>query len=1089
MTTPADQEQRDHIRNDLDSNIVVEAAAGTGKTTSMVGRMVALLLEDKCKISTIAAVTFTKKSASELRERFHAGLMSRARSTEVSESKRGLLRNAVENIEQCFIGTIHSFCGRILRERPIEAGVRVAFEEIDEVADQRLQEEAWDMFVAEAYTKQDSVLDELTDVGLTIGQLGDAFKKFVLYPDVETWPSEKPKSIPFMAIADAVNAYVNHIREIEYMLPVNPGSDKLSVEYRKLERAVRQRDLSNPLVLMEILEGCKYSNKMLTQKPWGDYKQNSKDERDRWEDFYASTIKPALSQWREIRYEIIIRVLQSATDVYDKMRIGRGLLNFQDLLMKASEVLRDSPHVRAYFKKRFTHLLIDEFQDTDPVQAKLMMYLTATDESETQWDRCMPRPGSLFVVGDPKQSIYRFRRADIVTYNRVKEIIEQSGGKILTLSANFRTSPEILKWVNDEFTERFPESATNHAPGYVPFDYGRQDGTKGDFHGVQRLDIPEDYSKKPYLSLGYEADAITNTIAVALEKGMTVSHSAHDEAKGAKPQVQPGDFLIVTRGKKNMNEYAKRLGALGIPHEVTGGTVLNETREIALLCTLLYSVVHADDPVALVNLLRGELFGFSDRLLFRFRQSNGCFKYTSQVQEELTTEDTERFTNAFSRLKQYATWLRHLPHVSALERIVQDSGLLALAASKESGNIRAGSLEKVIEIVRAEQSQIHDVTGLVELIRKLSEGELDHDGMIAGQAPESVVRIMNLHKVKGLEASIVFLADTKGEKKHEVSLHVDRSEASLTRGFMSIRGESGTFTSGPLLAHPHDWELAQETEEPFQNAETTRLLYVAATRAGSNLVVSSLVGSNRGHFWHTFDEALRAQSPLRQPETASALIQETVDSNINEYSNSIETQSQALNALSTPTYARGGAKDIALSDSIAPKAASHGEHGTEWGSLLHNLFESAMKHPDHDIRPLAIAQLNELGLPQSRLDEALDTVTTVMQSDIWKRAQANDHVLTEVPFQYAQTTTDEFGKQTPIIRRGIIDLSFKEQDGWVIVDYKTDQSAMENLDQMIEYYTPQLKAYAEAWEQCTGEFVKESGLYFSTVNRYLRTIE
>jgi ATP-dependent helicase/nuclease subunit A len=254
-------------------------------------------------------------------------------------------------------------------------------------------------------------------------------------------------------------------------------------------------------------------------------------------------------------------------------------------------------------------------------------------------------------------------------------------------------------------------------------------------------------------------------------------------------------------------------------------------------------------------------------------------------------------------------------------------------------------------------------------------------------------------------------------------------------------------------------------------------------------VVSSLVGSNRGHFWHTFDEALRAQSPLRQPETASALIQETVDSNINEYSNSIETQSQAINALFTPTYARGGAKDIALSDSIAPKAASHGEHGTEWGSLLHNLFESAMKHPDHDIRPLAIAQLNELGLPQSRLDEALDTVTTVMQSDIWKRAQANDHVLTEVPFQYAQTTTDDSGKQTPIIRRGIIDLSFKEQDGWVIVDYKTDQSAMENLDQMIEYYTPQLKAYAEAWEQCTGEFVKESGLYFSTVNRYLRTIE
>ena len=1081
MTIPADQEQRNHILNDLDSNIVVEAAAGTGKTTSMVGRMVALLVKDKCKINTIAAVTFTKKSASELRERFHAELMRRARSTEASDTERERLREAVENIEQCFIGTIHSFCGRILRERPIEAGVDVAFEEIDEIADQRLQDEAWNLFVAEAYTKEDGILNELTDVGLQIGQLGEAFKRFVLYPDVDVWPSEKPDAIPFSAIAEALKVYVKHIRDIEHMLPSNAGSDKLSVEYRKLERAVRQRDLSNSLTLMDILEECKESPK-LTQKYWGDYKEESKDERDRWDNFYASTILPALTQWRELRYEIIIRILQSAVVVYDKMRIGRGLLNFQDLLMKASEVLSDNPLVRDYFRKRFTHLLVDEFQDTDPVQAKLMMYLTAIDNSETQWDRCVPHPGSLFVVGDPKQSIYRFRRADIVTYNCVKEIIRNSGGEILTLSANFRTSPDILNWVNDEFTERFPNSATSHAPAYVPFDFGRQDGVKGDFHGVQRLDIPEDYSKKPYLSLEFEADSIVNTIADALKNDKTVTCSTKDILKDNNPQkVQPGDFLIVTRGKKNMSEYAKRLGALGIPHEVTGGTVLNETREIALLYALLNSVILPDDSVALVNLLRGELFGFSDRALFRYKQSFGRFKYTSPVPEELEEDDKILFADSFDRLKKYSRWLRHLPHISALERIVQDSGLLALSASREAGNVRAGSLEKVIEIVRAEQHQIHDATGLADLIRKLSEGELDYDGMIAGQRPDSVVRIMNLHKVKGLEASIVFLADTKGERSHEVNLHVDRSEASLTQGFMNIRGESGTFTAGPLLAHPHDWELAQNTEEPFQNAETTRLLYVAATRAGASLVISSLVGSNRKHFWHIFDEALRAQSPLRPPQIASAVIQETVDCDITEFKFSIDEQSNGIGKLLNPTFARGGAKDLALSGSETPKSTSYGEHGTEWGTLLHDLFEVAMKHPEHDIRPLALTQLDQLGLLQSRLDEALDTIAKVMDSEIWARAESSEMVIPEAPFQFKDVQIE-----IPTIIRGVIDLVFKEGGGWVIVDYKTDHGAQENIEAYTQHYTPQLQAYAQAWEYCTGEKVVETGLYFTSKNLYVR---
>ena len=135
----------------------------------------------------------------------------------------------------------------------------------------------------------------------------------------------------------------------------------------------------------------------------------------------------------------MIRALRPAMEVYDRRRKEAGGLNFQDLLMKAAALLRDKPVIRRYFRGRFTHVLVDEFQDTDPIQAEVMLLLTADNADEQDWRQCRPVPGSLFVVGDPKQSIYRFRRADIVIYTQVKEIILASGGVVVPLTANFRT--------------------------------------------------------------------------------------------------------------------------------------------------------------------------------------------------------------------------------------------------------------------------------------------------------------------------------------------------------------------------------------------------------------------------------------------------------------------------------------------------------------------------------------------------------------------------------------------------------------------------------------------------------------------------
>ena len=182
---PADQDQRDLILKDLDSTMLVEAAAGTGKTTSMVGRMVNLLAEGRCAPDTLAAVTFTRKAAAELRTRFQVELEKAYR--QAKQPKRSRLAHALAAMDRCFIGTIHSFCGRLLRERPVEAGVDVAFREIDEVEDTLLRQDAWSQYVASLYAEDHPILTELEELGLEIGSLQDAFIRFADYPDVQEW--------------------------------------------------------------------------------------------------------------------------------------------------------------------------------------------------------------------------------------------------------------------------------------------------------------------------------------------------------------------------------------------------------------------------------------------------------------------------------------------------------------------------------------------------------------------------------------------------------------------------------------------------------------------------------------------------------------------------------------------------------------------------------------------------------------------------------------------------------------------------------------------------------------------------------------
>ena len=324
----------------------------------------------------------------------------------------------------------------ILRERPIECGVDPGFREISESEDFQLREQAWQTFLKGLYSKGDSRLDRMYELGLKTGDLKKCYQRFVEFPDVDEWPHDAPPSIDLSGIKAQTQEYVEHMKQISLAFPKERGTDKLMSRYEGIVRASNNSDWGVQGQFFDLLELFDTSHGA-TLKYWGEGsagdKQIAKRERDRFAEFRSDVAQPALEWWYRHRYEFVIELLEQAQLIYNDARRASGGLDFQDLLLRSAEALKRQPILRAYFQRRFTHILVDEFQDTDPIQAEILAYLTSRDNNETDWKKCSPAPGRLFLVGDPKQSIYRFRRADIVTYQQVKSIFESSGGKVLSL--------------------------------------------------------------------------------------------------------------------------------------------------------------------------------------------------------------------------------------------------------------------------------------------------------------------------------------------------------------------------------------------------------------------------------------------------------------------------------------------------------------------------------------------------------------------------------------------------------------------------------------------------------------------------------
>jgi len=1079
MSKLADAGSRRTIEDRLDLNILVEAGAGSGKTHSLANRMAAGIVSGRYEVEHLAAVTFTRKAAAELRGRFQLALEKRLRGADGSERAR--IERALASLEHLFAGTIHSFCAHLLRERPVEAGIAPGFSELDELEDEELTGRAWRDYLARLRGERSPLLHDLQRARVSAKDLDRAFRTVCNFDEVDFPPGDAVEP-DIEAVRKATEVFWEQLQAL-MPKPPDPGNKCGTLERaRKFRGLLRSASNGRPADLAEALQ-CWENPPKVTMKWWAEDTHGQRVVRAKVEElvseFHVVTVRPFLSAWRQYVYRLAMTLLTGAREFARGERRRALKLNYGDLLSAAAALLRNNPLVRAALQRKYLWLLVDEFQDTDPIQAEVMLLLAADEDcgdgvAETEIDpyAVRLRPGALFVVGDPKQSIYRFRRADIDVYNRVRETVQRSGGKVVPLTTSFRARPSLCQWNNEAFSRLLPSEATPHQAAFRPLDPApawkpQRPSAKGE-RGLRTVTVPDDVAR------GRVAGADAEIIARYIR--------AEVDAKAA----DWADFLVLTRKKKQLHVYAAALQALRVPTEVTGAGAFGGSPVVRALVGLLRALGDPGDALAVVGVLRGPLFGISDRQLFEHRQAGGYFSL-SAGQGSRNGNQPSPVAAALERLGALLRLTRSLPLPSAVERLVEDTGFLALAASAEgAGPASAGDVLHAVDLVRAAAESGGSLADTADALEQAAaSSEVESVPLEPGQ--RNVVRVMNLHKAKGLEARVVFLVDPLGAPKKSADVRIVR-EGAAARGYLALRKEVGEHGS-QLVAHPDGWEVHEAAEMAYVLAEEARLLYVAATRARELLVVSRWEKDAKGRPWEALDEFLEDV-----PELAVRAAKPGTEAGKVDLSAAARAEAAGARATRRELACRPSwdATSVTGADLEGEKAAGgkarggkstapRADAGAAWGSLVHGLLEYAGRHPDAtrtDFERLARWLAVDAPELSAVAGDAVDLVEQVIHAPFWKDVQAGGEALVEVPFAVRLGAGESLGGaaagSVPAILHGVIDLVHRAGEGWRILDYKTDVGVDDAT--LVARHGGQLATYRAVWGRVTGDKVTDSAV-------------
>ncbi|GJL55659.1 MAG: hypothetical protein NPIRA02_27910 [Nitrospirales bacterium] len=1094
-----------------DRNVVVVAGAGTGKTTLLVNRLLSVLLRepDPIPITNIVALTFTNKAATEMKMRLRdqlRGLVNWDRHADESAAHHHMARfqeafrlsstdimaraqAALDDVEQAQIGTLHSFAAHLLRLYPLESGVPPNFREDDGSRFHEYFAREWDAWIDDELGPRGTQHERWKSLlahfrfealrGLAFDLSLDMSMSERLLAQTETTDISRPLREWFRSKRDRMEVLLSSYR---------------GAKPRKIEQALGVASQVLTVMLEQGLDGL---------RPFPETERNllcanlGKSPRGWTEEDFSDAralIRLAYTIFSvdHPRMHALLQMLVPFARHVQRTFIRDGWMTFQDLLTRARALLRDYAVVRERLKQEFQAILVDEFQDTDPIQYEIVLYLCETRGTcASDWRTVQLTPGKLFIVGDPKQSIYTFRGADLEAFDHVISKIRDDGGMLYELTTNFRSHHHVLNVVNDVF-DRLLQPQKHIQPGNIRLTVSPNRHER--FHApgvaVRVVQLPETHEDTGATSVTrLEAEQLALWIKDhVLKKEMWLEES------GTRAPLRPGHIGLLFRKLTQAHVYLEALQRHGIPYVTDGEKHFYRRTEVIDLMNVLRVLVQPGDAVGMLGLLRSPLGGLNDREIYELQQLYACdYRQVTQL-DRWTGPRKVVVQKLYAALRELHEQAFRYPLGEMIEKIFSRLPILELAMASRHGEQAVANLKKVQSMAtEMEDRPLLTVTGFVNLlVTRLHEQPSEAERSLAEESLDAV-RVLTIHKAKGLEFPIVIVpglhhgAQT-GANGPTISSDWATEVVGLSMG--------ASCTLGSVLTR----EKARVKEE----AEQRRLLYVAMTRAQERVVLSCGIPKRQaaGTFLRLLQEV--TADTVGSPECEMLTLQSTsipqtiippsdpflgnaeerahmlpcplfVDSWLQRWAERDRAWKERLHTASylTPTLRKPRGSRV---EALGNEGALLRGRGTFIGSLIHRVLEqwdfSADRHSlERHIAAVCAHLVLHEGTEerQAILRDVCNVLDAFLDSPAYAMLQGATIRGREVPFTIPwdcvpngeMAITDGAG-----VMEGVIDLVY-ERDGRVgLVDYKTDRIAETDIPERMRVYQEQADIYKQAAQRC-----------------------
>jgi len=1143
----ADQQEAIISRN---SNLLVSAAAGSGKTAVLVERIIQLIIESHVGIDEMLIVTFTNAAASEMRERIVAALYD-----QLEKEDNPFLREQVNKIQRASIMTLHAFCISVLRNNAHVIGIDPGFKVGDTVELNIMAAEAMEAILEDAYEKASDSFHHFVEAYSENRQ--DKRIEQLIY-DTYSFIQSQPQPIKWLN--DTVDVLMQPDTYID-LLKENIKFDLKSAMEILEAAAVLTSEPDGPLEYDEMIQSdighlVFLEEKLSDLNSFVDAIRNikhmrlksiSKDRKEEVSVHHIEEVKALRKQYKAIvddvkdffehksvddyiedvkAVEPLMRELAHLVNKYNQAftfdKLDKNMVDFNDLEHLALDALL-SEDVQNYYRKKFKYIFLDEYQDSNLVQ-------------ETLIER-IKRENNVFLVGDVKQSIYKFRLADPTIFmDKYHRYSKETGtlNRRIDLKKNFRSRRDILEGINFIF-----ESLMSESFGEMEYD---QDARL--YTGIEFGDIPDSSIEVQIVEGNYQGDELLEILNTAEVEAKSIAKTikslvgtpSYDRKNDVFFDLKYKDMVILMRA---VSSWAPVFNDVflkeGIPLFADAGGGYFDATEIKMFVDLLRLIDNKAQDLPLLTVLRSPIFDFEIEDLIKIRiESQSKFYHQAFFKHE--GDYKARINQVVLDLSRWKKQSRYMRLDELLWQIMMETGYYQYVGAMPGGKARQGNLRLLVD--RAEQMEKNQNTSLHQFVATVDKMHKTNSELgtakIIGES-ENVVRIMSIHKSKGLEFPLVIVAGMG--KKFNLR---DAYQSVLMHKNLGL----GPKFVDPIHRVGFDTlpkKLIKRQIKMESLAEEMRVLYVALTRAVDKLILIGTVKNleSQSKKWTRGDQIynlLSAQSymdwlmmilskhpssqeiwsladkhylGLKAHETKWTIklihresLYDSLDENTNHLRDVLlnlrnyedEHVNKTLDELFSSTYnyklhelpskfsvtelkqLESGAEKFIEPLSKEPKflAKAKGKSPAEVGTLTHFIMQKLDRH-NHDIQG-QIEHLMQKNVLQSEDMKYIDIsrFEIFFDSELGKRYQASDKVFKEKAF-VLKKKIEEAG-QDDILIQGIVDCYFEEGDDIVLIDYKTDYLYGDET-KLVDKYRVQLDLYKEAIEKITGKKVKQTYIY------------